>query len=87
MVKYKNRYGDIFTFELKENGNIIWNGNFKFSRAGINEDKTYMFIDPSGGPYLSQESNMGLIDESFNGMIIDSFIDNVGDTFEIVIKQ
>lgn len=61
MVKYKNRYGNIFEFELNEKGNINWRGDFTFSRAGLNDDKSYMFIDPSGGLYLSQEFNMGII--------------------------
>ena len=26
MMEYKNRYGDVFTFEQLENGNIQWRG-------------------------------------------------------------
>lgn len=35
---YKNRYGDIFTFELQEDGNILWKGNFKYCRFGMLND-------------------------------------------------
>jgi hypothetical protein len=31
---YKNRYGDVFTFTLLENGNILWEGEFKHCRFG-----------------------------------------------------
>ena len=32
--EYKNRYGDVFTFTLTEDGNILWEGNFKYHRTG-----------------------------------------------------
>ena len=38
MISYKNRYGDIFEFELLENGNIKWTGNFEYSRFGMPND-------------------------------------------------
>jgi len=31
-VKYTNRYKDVFTFTLLENGNILWEGEFKYCR-------------------------------------------------------
>jgi hypothetical protein len=37
---YKNRYGDIFTFELQEDGNILWSGEFKYCRFGMPNDYT-----------------------------------------------
>lgn len=37
-MEYKNRYGDVFTFEQLENGNIQWSGNFKFCRFGMPND-------------------------------------------------
>lgn len=37
---YKNRYGDIFTFELQEDGNILWSGNFEYCRFGMPNDYT-----------------------------------------------
>lgn len=36
--KYKNRYGDEFTFEQLDNGNIQWSGDFKYCRFGMPND-------------------------------------------------
>lgn len=33
-TKYKNRYGDVYTFTETENGNVLWEGNFEFHRFG-----------------------------------------------------
>ena len=41
MIEYTNRYGDVFTFELNERGNIDWKskkGNFGFHRFGSEPD-------------------------------------------------
>jgi hypothetical protein len=46
MVRYRNRYGAEYTFTKQEDGNVLWEGDFEFIRAGNN------FIDPSGGPYI-----------------------------------
>jgi len=32
MIKYTNRYNDTFTFTLQEDGNILWEGEFKHCR-------------------------------------------------------
>jgi hypothetical protein len=37
---YKNRYGDIFTFTLQDDGNILWEGNFEYCRIGMPNDYT-----------------------------------------------
>jgi hypothetical protein len=37
---YKNRYGDIFTFTLQDDGNVLWEGNFKYCRFGMPNDYT-----------------------------------------------
>jgi hypothetical protein len=37
---YKNRYGDIFTFTLQEDSNVLWDGNFKYCRFGMPNDYT-----------------------------------------------
>ena len=34
MIKYTNRYNDTFTFTLQEDGNILWEGEFKHCRFG-----------------------------------------------------
>ena len=61
VVKYKNRYGDVFTFTKQEAGNVLWEGNFEFHRYGwsnnpdgtTNKDVITM-VDPSGGPYINR---------------------------------
>ena len=30
MTKYRNRYGDIYTFTKQEDGNVLWEGDFEF---------------------------------------------------------
>jgi hypothetical protein len=32
-IKYKNRYGDVFTFTETEDGNVLWEGNFEYHRC------------------------------------------------------
>jgi hypothetical protein len=39
-MKYKNRYGDVFTFTEDENHNVLWEGNFKYCRFGMPNDYT-----------------------------------------------
>lgn len=46
MVRYRNRYGDEYTFTKQEDGNVLWEGDFEYMRAGDD------FIDPSGGPFI-----------------------------------
>jgi hypothetical protein len=35
MKEYKNRYGDIYTFTLDSDKNIVWKGDFEFCRFGF----------------------------------------------------
>ena len=59
MTKYKNRYGDIFTFEVNERGNIDWKGNFEWCRFGYEDNpKDLIMVDPSGGPYIGLGEDM-----------------------------
>jgi len=37
-MKYTNRYGDIYTFTLDEDGNILWEGNFEHCRYAFPND-------------------------------------------------
>lgn len=38
--KYKNRYGNEYTFTLLDDGNIRWEGDFSFYRVGYPNDYT-----------------------------------------------
>jgi len=81
--KYTNRYGDEFTFEKNENGNIDWKGDLKYTRYGWNDDDKIIFVDPSGGPYIPVGTNMSLY--GLYG-IVSGFVDH-GDYWEILIEN
>jgi hypothetical protein len=85
MKKYTNRYGDEFTFELNENGNIQWSGDFKHTRFGWKESEDNMtFVDPSGGPFISVGLDMGLY--GLDGMTVAGFANNENG-YEIIVKK
>lgn len=87
IAKYKNRYGDIFTFELNERGNIDWKGNFDHCRFGYNDDPNdIIMVDPSGGPYIALESDMGHFGDEFRGKKVNGFIWRE-DYYELVINK
>lgn len=50
---YKNRYGKEYTFTLQDNGTVLWEGDFKFSRLSFDGMRITM-VDPSGGPYIAK---------------------------------
>lgn len=54
---FKNRNGVEFTFEVNEEGNVNWIGNFGYYRVGLKDGKIVM-IDPSGGPYIDVGSTL-----------------------------
>ena len=58
MSKYRNRYGDIFTFTLVDDNTLMWEGDFKYFRRLINDDDSTYAIDPSGGPFISLETDL-----------------------------
>ena len=33
-MKYTNRYNDVYTFTKQENGDVLWEGDFKYCRIG-----------------------------------------------------
>jgi hypothetical protein len=138
MITYKNRYGDVYTFSKTEDGDILFQGEFKWMRCGWPNDYTEAYdkycsdvdldermtlgefknqvhhydadtfeagkitkayakyvksnqsvinmIDPSGGPYLHSEHDMGTFDPSFKGMIIQEF-KSVSEGYLIVIEK
>jgi hypothetical protein len=137
-IKYTNRYNDVFTFSKTEDGNILFEGEFKWMRCGwpnvyddaynaycsdvdtdermtigefkkaVHEydketfestplNKQYAklvysdrnkidMIDPSGGPYMHSGYNMGMFDDSFEGMIIQEF-KPINGNYLIVIRK
>lgn len=53
MITYKNRYSDIFTFTLDNEGNILWKGNFMYCRIGYPNDYSKAY-----GEYLRDGGDM-----------------------------
>lgn len=68
-MKYRNRYGDVYTFTKQEDGNVLWEGDFEFIRSGDD------FIDPSGGPYIKIGQMLSHIvyNDDFN-VIVEGFV-------------
>jgi len=64
MTNYTNRYGDEFTFELNERGNIQWSGEFKYCRFAGND--TITMVDPA---FHSQSGYFLNKQESYNIML------------------
>lgn len=63
--EYTNRYGDTFTFtpsDIDDNV-ILWTGNFEYCRWSLNEDDDtkLTMVDPSGGPYISENTPSHLV--------------------------
>jgi hypothetical protein len=51
-IKYKNRYGDVFTFTETEDGNVLWEGNFEYHRCSypnvyMDAYRAYLEDEPS----------------------------------------
>ena len=48
-------------------------------------------VDPSGGPYIHSDMDMGMFDEQFNNMIVERFepirSDNKLQAYKIIIKK
>jgi len=67
VMEYKNRYGDVYTFEQLENGNIQWSGNFEYCRFGMPNDYSLawkVFQEDYGGmSYEDFKKNVHTYDE------------------------
>jgi len=61
MSEYVNRYGDKFTFQKNDRGNIQWSGDFEYVRHGFKDNpEDLTMVDPSGGPYITLEMDLAL---------------------------
>lgn len=87
-MEYINREGEIYTFTLDGDNNILWRGDFLFSRRLLNSENPNKIeaIDPSGGPFIQVGINMGYVDESFDGKIIEDFV-KIDDGYKILIRK
>jgi|TARA_R110002153_G_scaffold56596_3_gene156290 hypothetical protein len=85
MKNYTNRHGEAYTLDYMDNGNIQWCGNFEHIRIGFKDNPSDLtMVDPSGGPYIANEMDMG--EFGFDGKIVNGFISNENG-YEIVIKK
>lgn len=55
MIKYTNRYKDEFTFTKQEDGNVLWEGDFKNHRIGNSNDYKLAYQN-----YCKDSSGMGI---------------------------
>lgn len=66
-MEYKNRYGDVYTFNQLENGNVQWSGNFEYCRFGMPNDYSLaweVFQEEYGGmSYEDFKKNVHAYDE------------------------
>jgi hypothetical protein len=57
-AEYTNRYGDKIIFkEINENQIQMLGGDYY--RIGYNQDETVNFVDPSGGPFIQEGTDLG----------------------------
>jgi hypothetical protein len=72
---YTNRHGDEFTFTPGQDGNLLWEGNFEFHRYGFEETPDNLsMVDPSGGPYITIGTDMGLFHSEMKGKKVTGFV-------------
>lgn len=74
-IEYLNRYNDKITFTLIDENTIKMEGG-EYIRMGWNNEedyknKKYSMIDPSGGPYISKNYNMGHFNKNWNMKLVD----------------
>jgi hypothetical protein len=58
----------------------------KYCKLVYSDLNTIDFADPSGGPYISSNMDMGRFDEEFKGMIVEKF-EQVKTGYKIIIKK
>ena len=70
-VEYQNRNGDMFTFELLENGDVEWEGNFEYCKFGYDKSvDDFMFVDPAGGPFIKKDQMLSHVIKHDNFNVI-----------------
>ena len=74
-AKYINRYGDAIIFkEINENQIQMIGGDYY--RTGYNQDGTINFVDPSGGPFIQEGTDLGRYFEDGVKRVVKSIIIN-----------
>ncbi len=79
-VEFINRYQDVITFkEVSQGNNILMllpEDAALFVRIGWKTDEdrkngVYDMVDPSGGPYITEGTNMGRFHKNWEGKLVD----------------
>lgn len=84
IVRYFNRYKDLYEFTLLPENNILWSGRFEWYRSVGMEDG--IAIDPSGGPFIGPNYDMGEFDDLFKGLTVVEIKPFENNSFLIVTK-
>ena len=71
-VTYNNRYGDNVIFEQIDNEVHMSGFNIEWIRTGCDKENNITMVDPSGGPYLTVGTNLGLYFNDKQNRIIES---------------
>jgi hypothetical protein len=71
VTQHYNRYGDLYTFEILEDGNIQWSGSFDYCRVGWPNDYSKAFTT-----YLLDGGTLDLI--AFKEKVHESVYDSQG---------
>ena len=96
IVEYINRYEDVIIFEeVSENIKMTFTEDSGlFIRYGWKTDSDkengkYNMIDGSGGPYITEGTNMGLFHKDWNDKIVKSIIGkpNSNKEYLLLIKK
>lgn len=73
-IQFSNRYNDVITITRLEEDKFLVQGGKYYRYGWDSEDdlvaKRYIFVDPSGGPYISQGMTMGYIHQPWLGKIV-----------------
>jgi hypothetical protein len=97
IVEYINRYEDLITFK-EISGNILMTINKEpdelFFRIGWDSEKekengVYSMIDPSGGPFITKNTDMGRFHKDWEGKIVKFILEkpSAKNTYLLVIKK
>lgn len=58
-----------------------------YSHLIFSDRNTINMCDPSGGPYLCADTDMGKFDSSFKGMLVEKFEEGSKTSWKIIIKK
>lgn len=84
-VRFFNRYKDLQEFKLLPENNILWTGNFVY--CSITELEVGLAVDPSGGPFIGPDSDMGYFSKLFKGLIVEEIVPYDGNYLIITRKK